>query len=171
MDETLDYVERRSSKTLEVARKAYDDLHERAYKLATVLVAGGGGVGAYVLGKLSTDAVPIAWAPLGAMALSWFGVAGCLVWQGLRARPMSPGNGAGNLYEYHDALIGLGRNEPQALTETRREELRLEQQRISAYSKGCSARAAAIDTAYKSLILCTPLTPLAVAVLIKFMGL
>lgn len=170
MDEMLEYAERRSGKTLEVARKAYDDLHERAYKLATVLVAGAGSVGAYALGKLAADAQPVTWAPLAAMSLSWFSVAGYLVWRGMVARPMSPGNGSANLYEYYDALLKLGRDEGQALADTRREELQVEQRRIAKYSQGCSARAAAIDTAYKTLVIVSPLTPLTTWVSLRLLG-
>lgn len=166
----LDYVERRSSKTLEVVRKTYDDLHERAYKFATVLVAGAGSVGAYAIGKLASDAPSISWAPLAAMSLSWFCVAGNLVWRGMIARPMSPGNGSANLYSYFDELLNLGRDEDQALAETRREELRVEQQRIAKYSQGCSARAEAIDTAYKTLVIVSPLTPLATWAGLRLMG-
>ena len=165
----LDYVERRSSKTLEVARKAYDDLHERAYKLATVLVAGAGGVGAYSIGKIASEVEPIAWAPLAALSLSWFCIAGNLVWRGMVSRPMSPGNGATNLYDYHSSLLNLKRNERQALNETRREELRVEQRRITNYSRGCSLRAAAIDVTYKALVIVSPLTPFTTWICIKLM--
>lgn len=167
----LDYVEQRSSKTLEVARQTYDDLHERGYKLATVLVAGGGAVAAYALSNAAGEKGVLSWAPLGAMALSWFGIAGQLVWVGLTSRDVSPGNAARNLLGYFDARIDAGQDDQSALLETRKAELDLEQIRFDDYKAGCISRATAIDLAYKSIAVVSPIAPLAVIGAIKFFGL
>ncbi len=163
----LDYVEQRSSKTLEVARQTYDDLHERAYKLATVLVAGGGAVTAYVLSKVGVVASSISWAPLAALALSWFGIAALLIWQGLTSREVSPGNAARNLLGYFDARVVEGYEKDAALQVTRKAELDAEQKRLDAYKQGCIQRAEAIDVAYKSIAIASPLVPLTVMAVIK----
>lgn len=159
----LAYTEAVAAKSLEVARNAYDDLHERAYKLATVLVAGGGAVGALALGKLGTSASPIAWAPLAALSLSWFSIAGLLVLSGATSRLLSPGNGPDNLRNYFKERLGEGSAEETALAATRHAELDLVQRRLREYNAGCIARALAIDRAYWAIALCSPLVPLVVA--------
>lgn len=166
----LDYVEQRSSKTLEVARQAYDDLHERAYKLTTVLVAGGGAVTAYVLSKVGTTTDSIVWAPLAALALSWFGIAAQLIWHSLTSQIVSPGNSARNLLGYFDARLQEGHAQESALRVTRRAELEAEQLRLDAYKSGCIQRAEAIDRAYKAISIASPLVPAVVAAWIKWFG-
>lgn len=167
----LDYVEQRSSKTLEITRQTYDDLHERAYKLATVLVAGGGAVTAYVLSRAGGAAGHMGWAPLAALALSWFGIAAQLIWHSLTSQELSPGNAARNLLGYYDARVAEGREIEDALRVTRRAELEAEQLRLDAYKRGCVQRAETIDRAYKAIAIASPLVPLVVAALIKFLGL
>lgn len=159
----LDYVESRAATTLVVLRQAYDDLHERAYKLATVLVAGGGAATLYSLGKLGEPQNTLAWAPMAALGLCWFGIAGHLVWQGATSRELSPGNGPANLLAYYQKRLVETPEPAQALDTTRHAELDLQQKRIEAYSAGCEARALAIDRAYKSAALCSPLVPAVVA--------
>ena len=39
-NDILEYAEAVSEKSLAIARKSYDELHERVYKLATVLAGG-----------------------------------------------------------------------------------------------------------------------------------
>lgn len=161
--EMLDYVQNRSDQTMAVLRQAYDDLHERAYKLATVLVAGGGGAGAYALGKLAAEARAITWAPMAALALVWFGAAGVLVWRATTSRELSPGNGPKNLLGYYaERLVALGDGDA-ALEHTRLAEMDLQQARIRAYEAGCIERAAALDGAYKAVAVCSPAVPLVVA--------
>lgn len=167
----LDYVEQRSSKTLEVTRQTYDDLHERAYKLATVLVAGGGAVTAYVLSKVGVATDSMGWAPLAALALSWFGVAAQLIWHSLTSQEVSPGNAVRNLLGYYDARLAEGHEKEGALRVTRKAELEAEQLRLDAYKRGCVLRAEAIDRAYKAIAIASPLVPMVVAALIKWLGL
>ena len=159
----LEYVEVRTEKTMAVLRHAYDDLHERAYKLATVLVAGAGGAGAYALGKIGGTGGAIAWAPLAALALSWLGVAACLVWRGATARDLSPGNGPKNLLGYYDERLAALQDAGQAMEQTRRAELGLQQKRMGEYEAGCIERADALDLAYKSAAVCSALVPVVVA--------
>lgn len=159
----LEYTESISAKSLEVARSAYDDLHERSYKLATLLVAGGGAVGAYALGKFGPSATSISWAPLAALALSWFGVAMVLIVTGATSRPLSPGNGPKNLRNYFNARLAEDSSAESALKATRNAELDLVQLRLRAYTEGCTARAEAIDIAYWSIAICSPSVPLIVA--------
>lgn len=161
----LEYTEAVAAKSLDVARAAYDDLHERAYKLATVLVAGGGAVGAYALGKVGTDASLLTWAPLAALSLSWFGSAAVLVVGGATSRELSPGNGPNNLRDYFAARIAeVGGDADAALIITRNAELDRVQVRLKAYTAGCIARATAIDRAYWSIAAFSPLVPIIVAI-------
>lgn len=168
--DVLDYAEARSAKTVEVARKSYDDLHERAYKLATVLVGGGGAVGAYTLGKLAPGADPVAWAPLAALALSWLGTAAHLIWVAATSRAVSPGNGPENLLSYHKARLADGWSVEEAIRITREAELALEQARLRTYLQGCNERAEAIDRAYKAVAIASPAAPLVTALLIKWLA-
>lgn len=160
----LEYTEGVAAKTLEVARSAYDDLHERGYKLATVLVAGGGAIGAYALGRLGAHVRAVEWAPLAALALSWFGIAALLVVRAATSKELSPGNGPDNLRDYYKARLAESPSDAnEALTKTRNAELDRVQQRIKSYGEGCTARALAIDSAYRSVAFCSPSVPLVVA--------
>ncbi|QTW18108.1 hypothetical protein [Comamonas kerstersii] len=166
----LDYVDQKSSLSLEVARKSYDDLHERAYKLATLLVGGGGSVGAYAVSKLSPLSEYMAWAPLAALAVTWFVIAAHLIWVAATSREVSPGNGPKNLLGYYSARVKDGWSEEKAFTITREQELELMQQRLRAYANGCNIRADAIDCAYKAVAIASPLVPLATAAVLRVFG-
>lgn len=168
--DVLDYVEDRAGKTVEVARKAYDDLHERVYKLATVLVGGGGAVGAYALSKVAEDPGATLWAPLGALSLSWLATAAQLIWVGATSRAASPGNGPKNLLGYYRARVDEKWNAEDAFRITREAELDLLQGRISAYNDGCISRAEAVDRAYKTVAIASPLVPMATALIIRWLG-
>lgn len=160
----ISYTEAVAAKSLEVARHAYDDLHERAYKLTTVLVTGGGAVGALALSRIGSPTGSIGWAPLAALALSWFAIAGLLVLGGATSKLLSPGNGPKHLRDYFAArLKEYPDDREKALEITRGAELDLMQKRLRAYTDGCTARAHAIDRAYRSVALCSPLVPLVVA--------
>lgn len=168
--EMLDYVEARADQTMAVLRQSYDDLHERAYKLATVLVAGGGAAGVYAMGKMGApDAAVFTWAPIAALALSWFGTASILVWDGATSKELSAGIGPRTLIENYDWRIEHGEPADAAVAGMRRQEMELQQVRIGAYSSGCISRAEAIDRAYKTAAICTPLVPALVA-LVCYLG-
>ncbi len=159
MDE-LEYVEKRSGATMAVLRQTYDDFYERSYKFATVLVGGGGALGAYALGKIGAAGVsPIAWAPVAALAFSWFGIAAQLIWSGAISRRLSPGNSPGNMIEYYDDRVAEGHDATSALVTTRRAELILEHARAKEYAKGCVDRAEALDRSYRVAAICTPIVP------------
>jgi hypothetical protein len=171
----LDYAESVSEKTLEVARKSYDELHERVYKLATVLAAGAGAIGAYALGKIGEPAAVIQWASLGGLSISWFAIAGVLMVRGATSRLVSPGNGPDNIRKYFEARLAeqpegdAGRDDA-AMTITRQAELDLKQKRLKGYIDGCDARSNAVDLAYMSVAF-SPLVPLAVIALLFALGL
>lgn len=163
--EMLDYIEKRTTNTLEYVRKSYDDLHDRAYKLATLLVAGGGAMISYAAGKIAQEVAPIAWAPIAALALSWFAIAGLLVWKGATTTQISPGNGPKNIKGYFRARMAESSNETAALAATREAELDLEQIRLTGYIDGCMQRAGAIDLAYKTVAIASPLVVVATALI------
>ena len=161
--EPLEYVEGLTEKTVTVLRQSYDDLHERAYKLATVLVGGAGAAGAYALGKMGGTSAAVVWAPLAALALSWLGVAALLVWRGATSRVLSTGIGPRNPLGYFDERLVESGVPAVAMEQTRRAELALQQTRIDEYNRGCTERALAIDLAYKSAAICSALVPAIVA--------
>lgn len=162
-DEVLAYAESVSGGTLAVLRQSYDDLHERANKLSTWLIAGGGGVGAYALAQMAEKAPALHWAPLAALSLCWFGIAGPLIWSGATSTKLSPGNGPRNLLAYYAERLKDGIGPADALSQTREAELGLVQRRIRDYSDACVRRAEAIDIAYKATAALSPTVVAAVA--------
>lgn len=166
----LEYAESVSEKTLEVARKTYDELHERVYKLATVLAAGAGATGAYALGKIDDPSAIVQWAPLGVLSLIWFAIAGVIIVRGSTSRIVSPGNGPDNVMRYYEARLAeqpacSASSNEDALRITRQAELDLKQARLRRYIDGCNARSDAVDFGYISVAV-SPLGPLlAIAVL------
>ncbi|WP_304305871.1 hypothetical protein [Pseudacidovorax intermedius] len=155
----LDYAEAQGAETLAVLRQAYDDLYERAYKFSTVLVGGGGAAAIYALGRAtSLEGTVLGWAPVAAVALSWFGIAGQLIWNAGVSRELSPGVGPGVLLAYYDVERTKG-TAVRALETTRRAKLGLQQLNVLAYQRGCIERALAIDLAYKTAAICTPAVP------------
>jgi hypothetical protein len=174
-NEILDYAESLSERSLDVARKSYDELHERVYKLATVLAGGAGAMGAYALGKYSDLAAAVQWLPLAVLSLWWFATAGILVLRGAISRTLSPGNGPDNIRKYYAARLAEQPPEApsrttDALRITREAELDLNQKRLRAYSEGCNARSGAVDTAYR-MVAVSPVAPLLVIALMGFFGL
>lgn len=167
-DECLNYVEGVTANTLTVLRQSYDDLHERTYKLATWLVTGGGAVAAYAITQFAAGTDPLRWAPLAGLSLCWFGVAGPLIWNGMAAESLSPGNGAKNLLNYYEArLAEPGSTAAGALKMTRRAELNLAQQRIREYSDACVRRAEAMDFAYKAVTVASPSVIAVISVIVS----
>lgn len=177
----LEYAESVSEKTLEVARKSYDDLHERAYKLGTVLGAGAGAIGAYALGKVSDPNAIIQWAPLGTLSVAWFLIVGMLLRTGLTSRAVSPGNGPANIRSYFKARLSeqvaqiaetnqeeLDAARLNALKITREAELDLRQSRLARFIEAGDARARAVDRAYRQLAW-SPIAPLVTIGLLKFL--
>ena len=168
----LEYVESQSEKSLNVARKSYDDLHERVYKLAIMLTGGAGAIGAYALGKMGVAGATIQWVPLAILSVWWFAVAGLLVVRGATSREVSPGNGPDNIRNYYAARLaeqpeGEEDQRGAALLITREAELDLQQVRIKKYTAGCTARSKAIDDAYKRVSR-SPIAPALAAVAIYF---
>lgn len=168
-DESLAYVEEVTANTLSVLRQSYDDLHERTYKLATWLVAGGGAVGAYAITQFATGTSPLRWAPLAGLSLCWFGVAGPLIWRSMASESLSPGNGPKNLLNYYEARLAEPEATPEnALRMTRRAELNLAQGRIREYADACVRRAEAMDLAYKAVTVASPAVIAVVALFVSF---
>lgn len=167
--EMLDYVESRSTKTLEVLRHDYDDLHERAHKLVVILLGGGSATGAYALAKVGSSPA-IAWAPVAALALVWLGTAAVLAMFGMRGKDVRAGNDPDNLTEYFAAKMTDGMSAEEALVATRRAELSLEQGRINTYRAACNERAEPLDLAYKFAYGWAPSGAVAVAVICASCG-
>lgn len=161
--EHLDYVEHRAADTIKVLRDSYDHLHERVFKFASLLLAGGGGVGAFSLGKIGQPA--ITWAPLAALAVFWFATAALLMWKGATSNRLSPGNGPAHMLEYFKDRLAESQDAAAALEVTRRAELDLQQSRIKRYIDACNTRSSAIDLAYKVAAIGSPVVALVVATL------
>lgn len=142
-------------------RRAYDDLHERAYKFATLLVAGGGAVGVYAFtefGKAPGNV--LGWAPIAGLALTWFGTAAVLLWCGVTARDISAGPKAQSLKKrYQYELSVAGADEENAFKAFREAALEKVPERVGIYVRACAARADRIDLAYRAAVICSPLVP------------
>ena len=158
----LEFAEARGLATLAVARKDYDDSHERTYKLVTALVAGGGAVGAVALSRFQPGELALTWAPLSALALSWLGAGGWLAWVGLRPNEVSAGNSAQALLDYFDDRIAAGRTSADAELAARKAEVKLDRERLQKYLSASSRRAHYLGIAYR-LAACSPVAPLIVA--------
>lgn len=170
----LEYTESVSKATLEVARKSYDDLHERVYKLATVLAGGGGAVGAYALGKIGSPGTALQTAPLSVLAMYWFGAVFFLLLKGATSNQVSPGNGPDNILGYYGARLAeqssIEDASALAMRVTRGAELDLMQARMNMYIKGCDKRASALDWTFIAIAL-SPIPPGVTALLIWKAGL
>jgi hypothetical protein len=170
--EILDYLESSVAETLDVLRTAYDDLHERAYKFATLLIAGGGAAGGYAFSELSKAPAKVyGWAPLAALALTWFATAAVLLWCAAAARDISAGPKIRSLQDRHRFEISkVGSDGEEALKALRIAAVEQAQKRIDRYVQACAARADGIDLAYRSAVICSPLVPTVVAVASFFLA-
>lgn len=163
----LDYEEATAERTLEVARRAYDMLHERVYKTAAALTAGAGATGGFALGKIGDPGAAIQWIPLSVLALYWFAVACFLILSGATSNRLSPGNGPEKLQAYYDHCLaeevaaGVDK-EARALRETRKAELGLKQGRLDVYLKASNRRARAMDCTFR-MIAASPVLPILAA--------
>lgn len=164
--EIIDYLEVRVAEQVGILRTSYDDLHERAYKLATLLLAGGGAAGAFALAELSKAPGNLFnWAPLAGLALSWFGTAAVLMWYGATAREIPSGANVQSLRDRYQYELSMGNaDEAKALLAARQAVLLKAQERVGAFTQGCNDRADAIDLAYKAAVICSPLVPAVIAV-------
>ena len=151
----VDYSEKTANETLSFLRKSYDELHERLQKVVTALIGGAGAVAAYALTKVGSPADTMQLFGLGALAVSWFVIAGVAAIEGVTSRELSPGNGPDNIMGYYRARLAEGSSkedpESEALRATREAELILQQHRISEYSTGCTERARTLDWVYFSI--------------------
>jgi len=155
--DALKFVEERGGRALETVRKGYDDLHERAYKLATLLLAGGGAMAAYALGRFGVAASVVEWLPIAVLALVWLAAAARLVLRGAGSQKVPYGVGPAKLLKYHDDWISAAATPEKALEEMRRQEITLEEERVQQYAEACGKRSDAIDQAYRMAVVLAPL--------------
>ena len=164
-----EYAEAIGAKTLDTLRKGYDDKHEKVYKLASILAAAAGAIGAYALDKAAGGAPVAQWVGIAALSVSWFAIVGYMVVLGATSQQVSPGNSPGNILKYFHARLAEQPDSDQAAAFdiTRQAELDLIEARITAYIAANARRANALDVAYKAVAL-SPLIPiLATVVLAK----
>ncbi|KQP43938.1 hypothetical protein [Pseudorhodoferax sp. Leaf274] len=154
--DALKFVEERGGRTFEVVRKSYDDLHDRAVKLATLLIAGGGAMAAFALGKAGAKDPLAQWAGIAVLAVVWFYGAASLVRGGATSKDVPYGVGPAKLLSYYDGWLKAGTTADDALERTRREEIRLEEERVQVYADACSQRSVVIDEAYKLVAVKAP---------------
>lgn len=164
--DALKFVEERGGRALEIVRKSYDDLHERAYKLATLLLAGGGAMAAYALGRFGVAASPVEWLPIAVLALVWLSAAARLVLHGAGSQKVPYGVGPAKLLQYHDDWISAAATSEKALEEMRRQEIALEDERVGQYAAACDKRSEAIDRAYKLAVVAAPLAAIMMLALV-----
>lgn len=162
--EMLDYMEREALRTLQALMAEYATAHGRVYQLATLLLGGGGGVGAYALGQWLRDgAAQVLWLPLLAVSLWWFALAGVLLLGGGLSRRLGLGGtpdvlGAAYTAESGDFGDAGASHNQLAVVKVRLAELATHQQRIEDWMRACAARTHVLDTVYR-LAACTPLPP------------
>ncbi|KTT15838.1 hypothetical protein [Pseudacidovorax intermedius] len=169
----LDYAEATTERSLDVARKSYDGLHERVFKTATALTAGAWAAGAYSLASWVAERPPLHWCPLGVLAAYWFLVTYQLVLRGATATQLSPGNGWANLRDYYaerleEQCADSQEREAAAFRATREAELDLKDARLKRYAEAVSRRAHALDQAFRLLAWSPVLPVLAAAICWKW---
>lgn len=154
--DAIEYVEASAQATLKEARAAYDGMHERIYKLVTLVTGGAGAVGVYTLGKLGSAPM---WqlVPLAAVCCWWFLIAGAVLARGAKSNSFSVGTSADALRRRllaHQARAGCS-EESVALWYTRWDHLVSVDEQILSYSHAATRRARTLDAAYLCLI-CSP---------------
>jgi hypothetical protein len=155
--DALKFVEERGGRALEIVRKGYDDLHERAYKFATLLVAGGGAMAAYALGRIGISSPVVEWLPIAVLAFFWLAAAARLVLHAAGSQKVPYGAGPAKQLKYYDGWISAAATPEKALEELRRREIQLEEERIQKYAEACDKRSDEIDKAYRIAVLVAPL--------------
>lgn len=164
----IEYAEATGAKTLDTLRKSYDDKHEKVYKLASILAAAAGAMGAYALDKAAGGSLFAQWVGIAALSVSWFAIVGYVVVMGATSQQVSPGNSPGNILKYFHARLAEQPNfdRAAAFEITRQAELDLVQKRISAYIDANDQRAKALDVAYKATAL-SPLVPIVATIILS----
>jgi hypothetical protein len=156
--DALEYAENVAGKTLNQLREAYDSQHERAYKLATLVVSGAGAAGVYALGKVgAADAGWVVW-PLAALSCWWFATFGVILLCGAASKKLLAG-ATSDAIRVRLAKHSAGRPQPltaesaeAALWLTRWDELAAIDKEINQYSTAASQRARALDRAVWCLV-------------------
>nr|WP_315230982.1 hypothetical protein [uncultured Albidiferax sp.] len=149
----LEYMERETAATLKVVMDDYAATHARAYNFVTLLVGGGGAVGAYVLNKISTPVPTVSWLPLGVLALYWMLIAAGILLFGLQSNYLSNGPRPSDLGNYFSTQGGdfgdaTTTKNLDALTQTRMAELVTRGERISDYMTAVGNRAQVLNAGY-----------------------
>ncbi|WP_394792228.1 hypothetical protein [Rhodoferax sp.] len=150
----LEYMERETAVTLKVVMDDYAASHARAYNFVTLLVGGGGALGAYVLAKLAAPPVAaLSWVPLTFLAVWWFAIAVYILLAGLQSNYLSSGPRPDDLGLYFTKKGGnfgdvTAVKNVDALTKTRIAELATRGQRINDHMAAVGSRAQVLNAAY-----------------------
>lgn len=159
--QAVDFAEKVAYDTRDEARRSYDAMHERVYKFVTLLTGAAGGVSVYALGKLGSPGAGLQFAPLGALALWWFFIAGVVLLKGAASRTLPLGSSSTGIRErllHHQKAPDADDGQVAAVWNTRWDYLRSVDEQIEAYRDGCSRRATVLDRAYWCLV-CSPVVP------------
>jgi hypothetical protein len=152
--DALEYSEEIAGETLNQARDAYDAMHERVYKFATLVAGGAGGVGVYALGKIGTAGAHLQVWPLAALSCWWFVIAAAILLRGAASKKLMVGTSSAAIRRRLDKHLKAGKDDSTetALWLTRWDQLAAIDDQIEKYSAAASQRALALDRAYWALV-------------------
>ena len=153
--ETIDFAEKVVDASLKEARAAYDAMHDRAYKFATLTMGASGAVSIYALGKIGADGYLWHVIPMALLAAWWFVAASVLLLKGAASNEMAAGTTSAKIRERVTKHSKKGDSEPdleQGLNLTRWDQVAAADIQIQAFSAANIERAKALDAAYRWMV-------------------
>ena len=159
--QALEFAEKAAAETLDDARKAYDALYERVYKFGTLLASGAGAAGIYGLGKIGQPGAAGQVATLLALSAWWFTISAFTLLHGGSSRPLAAGTAGDSVRERFLKRLSEKGSDADALWYTRWDQVKAVDEQAAAYADGTSARARALDKAYRCLVASLAVVPLA----------
>jgi hypothetical protein len=152
---SVELAEKVTADALQSSRGAYDLMHDRAHKFATIVAGGAGGAGIYALGKIGLASAWPQVVSLGALSIWWFVIAGTVLLRAAASRPLMAGTSSAAIRSCMRSHLDKGDNEDIALWKTRWQNLAAVDLQIKGYARGTTARAQVLDRAYWC-IACSP---------------
>lgn len=167
--EPIELTEKIATESAKELRGAYDALHERAYKFATVIAAAAGALAAYAVGRIGSPDWTWQSFPTGALSLWLFGIAAyALVWGASTKNMLAGATGASVMKLLRErmpaeAIENATEEEARELSRSAVEATRWDlagaiDKQIEAYAKGVEERGSALDRAYRLAIFGSPIS-------------
>lgn len=165
--DSIEYAEKTAEGTLAQARAAYESMHERSYKFATLVAGGAGGVAVYALGKINVQGAATQLVLLGVLSCWWFFIAGVVLLRGSRSNPLTLGTLGSAVRRRIQAHVDAQKGEADqdaALWYVRWDQLEGVDAQILSYSRAATRRAKVLDAGAWCLALSPIVVGLAYAV-------